>query len=197
MTTVAVVIPHVPIEARKKSLQRALESVFTQSWQPDEIHIAIDKAHEGPGATRTRGLNAVQSEWTVYLDDDDWLDHNCIRRLLEHAQLTEADVIYPWFRVANGDDPFPDFFGKPWDDNEPRIFPVTYLVRTEMAKAAGGFPSKKDLGDRWAHMWDGTSGGEDWYGILALIEQGAKIVHLPERLWTWEHGGQHFSGSTW
>lgn len=196
--SVAIVVPHVPIPERQKSLGRALSSIASQTQQVDEIHIAIDVNHEGPGATRTRGLQAVQSEWTIYLDDDDWFEPNYVERVLQCAQGADAGVVYPWFSVNSGTDPFPMFFGKPWDNAEPHIFPVTYLVRTELALKAGGFPSRDQMGERWAAQWNGKEGGEDWFAILALMEVGAKIVHLPERLWWWEHGAhEHFSGRSW
>lgn len=175
-----------------------MRHLVEQTRQPDGIHIAIDNNHEGPGVTRSRGLAAATSEWVIYLDDDDYLLAPCIEKLLACADETGADVIYSWFTVINGTDPFPQFFAQPWDDLNPHIFPITYLVRTEVARAAGGFPSVEEMGNRWAAQWNGEQGGEDWFAIQALMEVGAKIVHLPERLWVWDHGnGEHFSGRTW
>lgn len=196
--SVGVVIPHVPVSAREATLQRAVRSVQQQTHTVQELYVCPDSNHDGPGATRTRGLLTVQSEWVIYLDDDDWLHPNFVERTLAHAEETGADLVYPWFQVNNGADPFPMFFDRPWDNADPHIFPITYLVRTALAREAGGFPSADEMGERWAAQWNGYQGGEDWAAILNLIDLGAKIEHLPERLWTWDHGGHHhYSGSTW
>lgn len=197
--SVTVVIPHVPVPERETKLQRAISSVQHQTQRADEILVCPDHNHDGPGATRTRGLANAKSDWVVYLDDDDWLHPEYIERCVAFAKAENADLVYPWFSVNGGTDPFPKFFGKPWDSSDPHIFPVTYLVRKSIALQAGGFPTIAEMGDAWAEQWNGSTnrGGEDWHALLRLIGLGAKIVHLPERLWTWDHLGTHYSGGTW
>lgn len=186
---ITVVTPSIP--PRQRRLMEAMASVAAQDRPVEGISVAIDVQAVGPAKTRNRALAGVQTEWTAFLDDDDLMDRGHTRLLLEAAEEYDADLVYPWFRVDGGTDPFPMFFGKPWDSTEePHIFPITYLVRTELARDVGGFPEPEWL--------DPASGiGEDWAFILALIAARAKILHLPERTWTWRHWGGNTSGVRW
>lgn len=185
---ITVCTPSIPPRARK--LVEAVASVLAQERPADAISVAVDVDADGPAVTRNRALAASDTEWTAFLDDDDLMNPEHLRLLLDAAEDSGADLVYPWFTVSGGSDPFPAFFGRPWRNDDPHIFPVTYLVRTELAKDVGGFPEPEWL--------DPAAGiGEDWAFILALIAVDAKILHLPERTWTWRHWGGNTSGVRW
>lgn len=129
-----------------------------------------------------------------------------LRRVIEE---TGADVVYPWM---DGNDPFPMFEGRPWDRNNPHLFPICYLARTQMVLEAGGFHyASKDL---YGHE---LVAGEDWRLILHLncrrgLSGGqidpatgephdhddecklAVIHHHPERTWYYRAHGANSSG---
>lgn len=163
-------------------LERAAASVRAQTVPVHHI-LAEDIHHIGAAITRTHGLHLVDTEWTAFLDSDDELDPDHIEHLLAHAADTGADYVYPWFRVVGGTDPFPMFYGKPFDPAAPNSTTITILVRTELAKQIG-FTRDPNV----------QVGGEDFQFTLACINAGAKIVHLPRRTWTWHHGPQNSSG---
>jgi hypothetical protein len=133
------------------------------------------------------------TEWVVFLDSDDILYPTYLKRVFEHQKETEADVIWPWFDVLGAADPFPDFFGRQWDPEIPHIFPITTLVRRELALKVGGFPETDPAG-KWCL-------GEDYPFWVALSKSGAKFSHLPERLWEWNHrppgGNTSGMGTRW
>jgi glycosyltransferase involved in cell wall biosynthesis len=181
--TVTVVIPSIPIRAYE--LARAVASVMSGARAPDAISIEIDRAHEGAGPTRTKAMLRASSEWIAFIDDDDVWYAQHLERLLATAEETGADVVYPWFDVINPDgergyDPFPQFEGKPWDPAEPHLFPICALVRTELAQRSF-FPACRPNDPAWD--------GDDWPFWLGVFEQGAKVVHLNERTWRWNHWG--------
>jgi hypothetical protein len=157
-------------------LERAAASVRAQTI-PVEHVLAEDIHHMGAPITRHHGLALVNTEWTAFLDSDDELDPDHIEHLLACAQDTGADYVYPWFRVVGGTDPFPMFYGKPWDDEQPHQTTITILVRTGLAQHVGG-----------------QRGGEDWHFTLGCLAAGARIVHLPRRSWTWHHHGRNSAG---
>lgn len=192
--SITVVVPSVP--PRHQMLARALASVTAQTLLPDAISVAIDNGHEGPAATRNRALLAADTEWLAFLDDDDEFEPWHLEHLATHAVETRADLVYPWFTVVGGDDPFPEHFGQPWNPQRVHIFPITYLVRTELAKQVL-FPTREELADAWAIQCDDVRGGEDWHFVKRLVVNGAKIVHMPERTWRWYHHGANMSGVTW
>lgn len=179
---VTVVTPFHEQRRANGMLERAAASVRAQTVPVHHI-LAEDIHHVGAAITRTHGLHLVDTEWTAFLDSDDELDPDHIEHLYAHAQATGADYVYPWFRVVGGTDPFPMFYGRPFDPAAPNSTTITILVRTELAKQIG-FTRDPAV----------QVGGEDFQFTLGCIAAGAKIVHLPRRSWTWHHGPQNSSG---
>lgn len=179
-----------PWHAQRKAngmLERAAASVRAQTVPVHHI-LAEDIHHKGAPLTRHCGLQLVETEWTAFLDSDDELDPDHTEQLLACAAETGADYVYPWFRVAGGSDPFPMFYGRPWDDDAPHQTTITILVRTGLAQHVGFHepPADSTVG--------GQRGGEDWHFTLGCINAGAKIVHHPARTWTWHHHGRNSAG---
>lgn len=168
-------------------LHRAINSVVVQSYPVSAISIAIDHARLGAAATRNKTLLSAGTEWLAFLDDDDWLYHDHLEKLVERQIQTGADVVFPWFDTdPSGCDPFPPAFeSREYDPNEPHMFPITTLVRRDLAYAVGGFPPGVP-GEEAA--------GEDWQFWLLLRDRGAKFAHVNERTWCWSHHGENTSG---
>lgn len=173
---------------------RALASVLTQTRQPDEIIVEMDNEGLGAGPTRDKALRAATSEWVAFLDDDDELLPMHLERLIAHAKLTGADMVFPWFTVIGGIDPFPQHFGRTWSIEDPTQTTITFLVRREAALRVGGFIDKEPNVDEDGvpygldddHDRSGHRAGEDFRFVCRLGEQ-YKIEHLPERTWRWHH----------
>lgn len=179
---VTVAIPSIP--PRHEKLQVAIASVLIQTHPACAISVAIDTDGNGAWDTRNRALNAVQTEWVAFLDDDDVLKPQHLERLIAHANETNADLVYPWFDIQGNPDPL-HREGLPFDAEVLRnanYIPVTYLVRTELAKSVGGFPEPGTK--EWPHEYC-----EDWGFLLKLLDAGAKFEHLNERTWLWVHHG--------
>ena len=179
---VTVVVPYHPARAANGMLQRAVTSVNAQTI-PHQLLTIEDAERQGAAATRQRGLDQVRTEWTAFLDSDDELDPTHLAQLLTCAAETGADYVYPWFRVKGGSDPFPMFYGRPWDNQHPHSTTITILVRTEVAQPIGFTPKPAAL-----------VSGEDYLFTLRCVADGAKIVHHPVRTWTWHHHGRNSAG---
>ena len=193
---VVVVIPTLP--GRQDLLKRAVKSI------KEDILIAgaveTDTRGEGPAATRNRAvLNMLAAgatpDWLAFLDDDDEFHPGHLEALVEHAEATGADVVYPWFDLNvggvldNSRDPL-GAEGLPFDAERLRtanFIPVTALVRTDMFVKAGGFPQPHS--EAWPH-----ADCEDWGLWLRLLDFGARFEHLPQRTWTWHWHGKNTSG---
>lgn len=190
MSTTIVVTAHTP-RVRNGLLGNALQSVWEQTHLPDAVAVAIDHYHQGAAVTRNKALFMASTEWIVFLDSDDCIYPEYLYKVFKHQEETGADVVWPWFSVsANGLDPFPMHFGRQWDPSAPHSFPITALVRRELAVEVGGFPESyagfsKDL--EWTSV---TCLGEDFPFWISLSNAGAKFSHLPERLWEWNHAPQ-------
>jgi glycosyltransferase involved in cell wall biosynthesis len=188
LSSVTVVTPAHPARQRNGMLARAEASVAAQTLQPARHLVVVDEEQQGAAATRQRGLEQVDTEWVAFLDSDDELDTTHLEQLLACAQNTGADYVYPWFRVVGGSDPFPTFYRRPWDDEQPHQTTITVLVRTGLAQMVGFHEPPPDS------TVGGHRGGEDWHFTLGCLAAGARIVHHPQRTWTWHHHGQNSSG---
>lgn len=184
---VTAVIPAIPPRVGDGKLNRALASVFGQTRPVDAVSVSIDHGRTGSSANRNAALAGVQTEWTALLDDDDEWGPTHIERLMAHARNTGADLVYPWFNVPGGFDPWPHREGRPFDREALRgenYIPITVLVRTELLRDVGGFRPKgppENPCDDWG-TWD------------ALLERGARFEHLNRRTWTWHWHGANTSG---
>jgi glycosyltransferase involved in cell wall biosynthesis len=175
---VTVVTPFHEQRRANGMLERCAASVRAQTVPVQHI-LAEDVHRMGASVTRSHGLALVETEWTAFLDSDDEMDPDHVEQLLACAASSGADYVYPWFRVAGGSDPFPMFFGLPWDDAAPHCTTITILVRTGLARQIG-----------FHGLYN-----EDWNFTLGCVAAGARIVHHPVRTWTWwHHSGGNSSG---
>jgi glycosyltransferase involved in cell wall biosynthesis len=156
----------------------------------DNILVVSDHKREGVAHNRERGLQMVNTEWTLFLDDDDeWYPEHA-EKLLRHAEEEGADYVWAWFDVVGGTDPFPDHFGRQWDPENPHQTTITTLVRTALAQQVGF------LNARGIDPPDGNRHGEDWSFTLGMSDIGARFAHLPERTWAWHHHAANTMGLT-
>lgn len=191
MLDITVIIPAIP-QRTGNLLREACASVAAQQLQPHEVIVEVDHGAQGPAHTRNAALGRVDSKWVAFLDDDDLMAPQHLQRLAEVQQETGADVLWPWFWVMGGTDPFPSHFGRQWDAEHPHIFPITTLVRTEVLRDVGGFRDMGEVAD--PNDASRTVAGEDWDLWLRISAAGARFHHVPERTWTWRHHANNTSG---
>jgi len=183
---ITVVIPTIPTR-RQTYLHRALDSVLQQTLSPDALIVEVDHRHAGAAATRNAGLEKVTTPWVAFLDDDDEFLPEHLALCRTHAMLTGADMVYPWFEVPEGWDPFPDREGQAFDPvvlETRNTIPITVLIKTELIKAVGGFEPKGPPDNPC----------DDWGAWIKVRNAGAKIEHLNRRTWLWHWHGGNTSG---
>lgn len=180
---ITVVIPSIP--PRGVLLARAINSVGAQTLPAHAISVAIDNDREGAGPTRTRALFGARTEWVAFLDDDDRIKEKHLETLWNLARDTNADVVWSWFEVIGGTDPLEEFRGRQWDPDNPHMFPIVTMMRTELAWETGGFLEVHPSGD---------ISGEDHPFYLKCSQLGGKFAHTPEITWEWYHNTGNTSG---
>ena len=185
MTTVAACVPVHPPNITNGLLNEALASVWNQTRPVDEVHVAVDTGKRGAWHTRQRALDAARANWVAFLDSDDLWAVNYLERMLAFQEQTGADYLFAWFdtQYTMGADPL-GHFGKPFNPAEPHHTTMTVVVRRELAQAVGFTPPHPD----------DIVGGEDWRFTLGCVAAGAKIMHLPERLWYYRWWGGNTAG---
>jgi hypothetical protein len=179
-------IPTIP--PRESYLRRAITSGQQQTEPLAGYSVAVDLNHEGAWTTRNRAVMGVTTEWTALLDDDDELFTIHCQFLLDRAEEHGLDMCWGWFEVRGGVDPFPMYKGLQYTPDDPHIFPITVMVRTELIQDAvremGGFQPDGQ------GAWD-QQDMPVWNWIHA---SGAKMMAFEERTWFWNHTGYNTSG---
>lgn len=187
--TISVIIPAHPARLRNGMLTRAVDSVHKQTLQPDAVIVMVDVDGEGAAATRQRALEAATTDFVAPLDSDDVFLPKHLEWLVRHQEETDADFIYPWFkvmqqfpdgttRILEEDPVFPvGHYLNPFDPADPVETTITTFVRTELAKKVGY--KELDRGE--------VNSGEDRRFTLGCLAEGAKISHLVRKSWLWCH----------
>lgn len=190
---ITVVIP--TFADRWDEVGRAVSSAVHQTLSPETIVVVSDTESKGAAWNRTRGLSMVETEWTAFLDDDDYFLPEHLEKLHRKAKETDADMVFPWFTVmGNGVDPFPMNEKREWVREDPHQTTITFLVKTEAALAVGGFLGDEPDEDGQETDSQGNRAGEDFRFVLRLHDAGYRIEKLYERTWVWMHHGGNTSG---
>ncbi len=112
----------IPTYNRSKDLKRALESVFNQTYQADEIIVVDDnstdntsdmlkeyadrivylkhKANSGASAGRNTGINQASGDFVAFLDSDDIWDEHKLERQVEFMKVNAFEVSVTGFAVG-------------------------------------------------------------------------------------------------
>jgi Glycosyl transferase family 2 len=179
---ITVAISSIPV--RTSLLHRALASIAVQTLPAEALSIAIDIDRQGAGPTRTRALRQVQTPWLAFMDDDDELLPHHLETLCNAQCEFGADVVWPWFQVIGGYDPIAGNRGKQWNHDEPHTFPITTLVRTELAQQCFFPEPLSNVG----------CSGEDFNFWMQMSNLGAKFHHVNEITWRWFHDSGNTAG---
>lgn len=191
LPAITVVIPTIaPRGGRQPMLEKALASVAEQTYPATAVVTETAGPREGPAAVRNRALTKVETDWVAFLDDDDYLLPDHLATLAQAQARTGADVLWPWFQVEGGRDPFPGHRGAQWNPAQPHQIPITTLVRTAAIRTVGGF---HPIGEGPTDP-DGHRAGEDWHLWLALSAEGYQFHHVDAVTWVWRHHGKNTSG---
>lgn len=191
---ITVCIPAHVARVENGMLDRAVASVKAQMLPAADISIAIDEHGDGAAVTRQRALDAVKTEWTAFLDSDDWLYPEHLKILAAGAKIFRADYIFSYFMVHFPDGrPWPQndplgHFGKQFDPQRPHQTTITHLVRTELAKSIGFREPPEGA------LINGERYGEDFQYTVECAQAGAKFYHCPRRSWAWVHHHGNSSG---
>ncbi len=196
---VTIVIATIP--GRDELLKRALASADAQT-APHELVLVTARDDEGAAETRNRALEKVTTPWIAWLDDDDELLPDHVESLLMEAFIRDVDLVYPGMRIIGMNDPLAvqndegvwvNPYGMPFTKKSEEhlrvhgnFIPITYLVKTECVRLAGGFPIP------FTEEWPRDC--EDYGLILKMLDQGVKIAHLKKRTWIYHVHGKNTGG---
>lgn len=203
---VTVVIPTLP--ERKNLLANALRSVHSQTYTPFTTLVEVAEDEDDASATRNRAILKVRTPWIAFLDDDDELEPEHLKVLIDGAKDSGADVVYPWFKILrdNGEIAIVDDrlwtevdgmhrhgFGLHLTQEQMKkamarncFVHLCALVRTDLAQKVR-FP--KVDSKEWPHPHS-----EDWGFWLRALDHGASFHHVAQRTWHWRQWNGQTSG---
>lgn len=162
MNQVSVIIPTFGDDSWRSIASRATASAISQS-----VECAVIRKHcETLQEARNQGAEDAETEWIIFLDADDELDHRYVEAMLDAS----GDIRRPaTLGIVNG-----------IEDDEPVMIPkkdiktANYIVIGAMCRrddflAVGGFDDYECL--------------EDWDLWLKMIKNGAEVVDVPNAIY--------------
>ena len=180
MTTIAVVVSSLPAPKRQPLLLQALQSVWDQTRQPDDMVVGADYSRIGEVANMNRLLRATTSDWVAFLHDDDLWRHDHLEVCEQH--FDNADVVVsrfdmegrPWSTMERWHDDFEDLRYTNWIGS-----PSMVVVRREIFG--------EWVGPRGKFRW------VDWSQWNLLLDRGARFVDTKQvttryRFGAWSSG---------
>ena len=198
LITVITPVFNTPVE----HLEEAVESVLAQAYENWELVLIDDGSsdtevlralallaardgrvilkslgkHEGISAASNHGLAFAHGEWVAFLDHDDVLEPDALFHVVKLLQAhPDADLIYSDEDKLSDDGFEAPLFKADWS---PDFFlSYNYLghltaVRRDVVQKAGGFRSQFDS-------------AQDYDLFFRVIEQTARIHHIPRILYHW------------
>jgi glycosyltransferase involved in cell wall biosynthesis len=182
-------------EGAAKTRHRGLLEVHTEwvAFLDDDDVLHPDHLHQLYGAALEFDADYLWSRFQIVKEEHRWTvcptPGSCA--LSEHRSLGGVPNHLALFSyVVQG----PVFLGEKafsqWDDNDPCQTTITTLVKTELARAAGGFAQFEDDGS----TVDGNRRGEDHEFTLRCREAGGAFRHVPRVTWDWYHHSANTSG---
>lgn len=188
----------IPCFKQAEYLPHAIESILSQTVKPHEIIVVIDgspddslqiaklyeprikvvnQVNKGLASARNTGLMNMTGDFFFPLDADDMMLENCIERVLQVIEETDADIVAPSFKTFGKHNmpvilmPNPtleDF--KPIDGQPMNRIGYFSAIRRNKLLEVGGYNPKM------------TFGWEDYDIWFDLLKRGAKLVTIPETL---------------
>ena len=68
-------------------------NVICEYRKKDKRIIAKKQKNQGVSSARNNGLSIASGEFVIFIDSDDWIDKNCIRKLLNNMNKNESSVL--------------------------------------------------------------------------------------------------------
>lgn len=149
----------------RDTLQRAIDSAKDQA--PVLVH--IDEAREGEAAVRNELIKKAQSKWVSFLDDDDTVTDDYVKRLAEEeAKNPRADVIV-----------FREYFIGELMDDEGSKYPDHFIWQApvvHMGQIGISFSVKRKVAETNPFIEEPH---EDFHFVRRLKEKGYNIHFSP------------------
>lgn len=192
--TISVIIP---IYNQGKYLEQAIYSVLTQTEKADELIIindgslddsleiakshlgnpslsikVVDQVNKGLSSARNTGIMNAIGDYIFPLDADDIMQENCIERVKQVIEETDADIVAPSFKTFGTTNEQVILMPNPTLKDFKVGNRIGYFsaVKREALLEVGGYSPKMVWGYEDLHLW------------VNLLSKGKKLITIPDVL---------------
>ncbi len=133
----------------------------------------ISQVNKGLAAARNTGVMNSYGTYVLFLDSDDILAPQCVQRISDVAEETDADIISPSFQAFGKSNGIVTLMKEPKLEDFKTGNRIGYCsaVKRSALNEVGGYSSKMIWGYEDLHLW------------VNLLSRGKKIITIPEVLW--------------
>lgn len=133
----------------------------------------VSQVNKGLASARNTGIMNAKGDYILFLDADDILLPNCVKRITEVIGTTKADVIAPSFKCFGTSQDNIVLMKHPMVADFKTANRIGYCtaIKREVLLEVGGYSPKM------VHGW------EDYHLWFNLLSLGKKFVTIPEILW--------------
>lgn len=222
-TDVTVIIP---IHNGEKYLQRCIDSILNQSYKNIELLVIDDNSTDdtykvlqkylklpnvrfikntdtlGPAKTRNIGLQNAKSPYILFLDCDDWIDLNCIKKAVQILNNNSSIDIAIWeIKTAYYSNQFSIRYQYQYNnilDNKMALSLLSHLYENEyfISPLLGCKLFKKQLLDKHKILFPDTIYEDDMFTFLSILYSEKIALITGSYLYYYQHSDSlthHFS----
>ena len=183
----------IPCYKQANYLVQAIESILDQTVKPHEIIVVIDgspdnsleivksyeskikvinQVNKGLASARNTGLMNMTGDYFFPLDADDMMLENCIERISQVIEETDADIVAPSFKEFGMSDRKVILMPNPTLEDFKTANRIGYFsaIRKNALLEIGGYSPKMIFGYEDYHLW------------VDLLSKGKKLVTIPDVL---------------
>lgn len=133
----------------------------------------VSQVNKGLPSARNTGIMWAKTKYVLFLDADDQLLENAVKRIQEVAEATDADIIAPSFRCFGVGNDIITLMPNPTLEDFKVGNRIGYCaaVKREALLECGGYSPRMTWGWEDLHLW------------RDLLSRGKKIETIPEVLW--------------
>jgi glycosyltransferase involved in cell wall biosynthesis len=144
----------------------------------------IHQVNKGLASARNTGIMNASDDYILFLDSDDILEPNCVEKILEVFNTTDADVVAASFRTFGTSDETVILMSNPTIDDFKVANRAGYCAafKKSVLLEVGGYSPRMTYGYEDLHLW------------FDLLSRGKKLITLPDILWNYrtkEHSMIH------
>ena len=182
----------VPAFNQGQYLAQALDSIFAQTIKPHEVIVIndgsqdktqeiaslypvklINQVNKGLASARNTGIMNATGDYILPVDSDDILLENCVERISEVIEETDADVVAPSFKCFGVNNDTVVLMPNPTLEDFKTANRIGYAsaIKKEVLLEVGGYSPRMTWGYEDLHLW------------VNLLTRNYKLVTIKDVLW--------------